>query len=368
MNRRTIGAGLAALALALAGLTAAAPAAAGTPPPGPVLVDALSVPASAESGQAISATVRLRASTEPVSVELATVAVRDSDGAHFDFPGARSMTVPAGGSTFTTGSRTFPAGDYVITVAIRVAGRWAALAPRRYLTVRTNPVTFRQEFSGPAGAGANYGLATAMWFDDACQAAECSGRDTADQAKLDGLGHLALGAGAQLSMLDRGGNDGVAAWSQQGGHFAARLKLPAGRGLRPAFRTIGADAASTPWPQSGGVHVASVDGRRPGSVRQYAHGGPPDLAYGRSHDLPGQGSVTDWHVYALDWKPGADGRLRWSVDGVVTQELTAAQAGPAWASFRRPHTLALELVADDSAHRPATVLVDWIRVYRYPAG
>ncbi|EXG81589.1 glycoside hydrolase family 16 protein [Cryptosporangium arvum] len=335
-----------------------------------LVLDRLSVPATAESGQAIAATVRLHAKSTPVAVEALTVAVRNSDGANFDFPGVQPATVPPGGYTFATGQRTFPPGDYLVAAAVRIAGVWTALTPPRYLTVRTNPVTFRQEFSGPAGAGPNYGLSTAMWFDDP----RGDARYSLDQAKLDGLGRLALTAepgpvAPRLSMLDRSGNDGAAAWSQQGGYFAARMKLPAGRGLRPAFRTIGADAASVAWPESGGIDIAEVAGERPGLVRQFAHGGTPDLAYGRAHDLPARGAATDWHVYALDWKPGENGHLRWSVDGVVTQELRAAGAGAAWASFRRPHTLALELAIDGPAPQvPATALIDWIRVYRYPIG
>ncbi|MFG1927252.1 family 16 glycosylhydrolase [Cryptosporangium sp. NPDC048952] len=383
MNRRTISAVTTAIVLAVAGTTAAVaaptPAIAGRGWPvwsaaavadAGLVLDQLGVPATAESGQAIGATVRLHAKSEAVDVESVTVAVRDSEGGHFDFPGARPATIPPGGYAFATGQRTFPPGDYQVVAAVRIAGRWTALTPPKYLTVRTNPLTFRQEFSGPPEAGPNYGLSTAMWFDDPCTDARCS----IDQAKLDGLGHLALTASpgpvsAKLSMLDRSGNDGAAAWSQQGGYFSARMKLPADQALRPAFRTIGADAASVAWPESGGIDIAEVTGRRSGLVRQFAHGGSPDLAYGRAHEIPGNGTGTDWHVYALDWKPGANGHLRWSVDGVVTQELLAAEAGAAWASFRRPHTLALELAVDDPAPRlPATALVDWIRIYRYPIG
>ncbi|GAA3395077.1 glycoside hydrolase family 16 protein [Cryptosporangium minutisporangium] len=365
-----------------------------------VVLDALTVAATAEEGQALSATARLRSTGGPVTVEAITVAVRDSEGAHFDFPGARAGEVPADGLTFTTGSRTFPAGDYEILVAVRVAGRWVGLTPHRYLTVRTNPVTFRQEFSGPSAAGPNYGLSTAMWFADPCRPGDCTGgltRYSPDQARLDGRGHLALVAervadtdtrcggsscryaSARLTMLDWTGNDGVAAWSQQGGHFAVRLKAPAGRGLRPALRTIGADRAgaaqasgeqaSAERAASGTIDVVEAPGHRLESVRQRASGGVSDLEFSRTSPLPDGGRTTDWHVYALDWRSGPDGYLRWSVDGAVTAELTAARAGTAWTTFRRPHTLVLELAVDDpdtTARFPATALVDWVRVQRYP--
>ncbi|SHN47063.1 glycoside hydrolase family 16 protein [Cryptosporangium aurantiacum] len=383
MGGRVIVAALAVLAALV--VTPVTPAAAAD-----LVLDVLTVPATAEEGQALSATARLRTTGGPVAVEALTVAVRDSDGGHFDFPGAHATTVPAEGYTFTTGHRTFPAGDYEIQVAVQLAGRWLDLRPHRYLTVRTNPVTFRQEFSGPAGAGPNYGLSTAMWFADPCREG-CTGsltRYSPDQARLDGRGHLALVAervadtdtrcgghscryaGPRLTMLDWVGNDGVAAWSQQGGHVSVRLKAPAGRGLRPALRTVGADQASAGLATAGGIDVVEAPGHRPGFVRQRVAG---SLGFSRTVPLPGDGRSTDWHVYAVDWRSGPDGYLKWSVDGVRTAELTAAQAGAAWAAFRRPHALVLELAVDDAPTEPdaattfpATALVDWLRVQRYP--
>ncbi|MFI5956104.1 family 16 glycosylhydrolase [Cryptosporangium sp. NPDC051539] len=326
-----------------AGVAAARPAEA---EPDGIVLEGLTVPDSAEDGQGVSASARLRATSESVAVDSVTVAVRDSEGRHFDFPGARAATIPRAGLTVTTGTRTFPAGDYRLLVAVKTGGRWTGLTPYRYLTVRSNPVTFRQDFSGPAGAGPNYGLSTAMWFGT-------------EQARLDGLGHLALSAG-RLSMLDTAGNDGAAAWAQQGGHFEIRMAAPDASGVRAVFRTIGADTAGSGRAAAGTVDVAEIRGDQPGLVRQYAHGGTPDLAFGTPSTLPA-GRVTGWHVYALDWRSAPDGYLKWSVDGVATQELTAERAGSSWTSFRRPH--ALELETDGG-----TLLVDRIGVTRYPAG
>ncbi|WP_170323483.1 family 16 glycosylhydrolase [Cryptosporangium phraense] len=330
--------------IAVMAMLAAAPAAAGAAPapaaPG-VVLESLTVADTAEDGQQVSASARLRATAESVPVDAIAVAVRDSNGRHFDFPGASAATIPSSGFTLTTGARTFPAGDYRILVAVKAGGHWTGLTPYRYLTVRANPVTFRQDFSGPADAGPNYGLTTAMWFGT-------------DRARLDGLGHLVLSAD-RLSMLDTSGNDGAAAWTQQGGHVEIRMAAPSGgQAIRAGFRTIGADAAATGRAATGRIDIASIDGGQPGVVGQYAHGGTPDLNFGAVAPVSG-----DWHVYALDWRSGADGSLKWSVDGVVTQELTAARAGAAWTAFRRPHALELET-------NGGALVVDWIRVSRYP--
>src|SRR4051812_16080216 len=69
-----------------------------------------------------------------------------------------------------------------ISPAAPVAGSVvAAVKPRGpgKLAVRTlpggNPLTFGQDFTGPAGAGPNTGLGTPVWFDDPCWKRGCTG-------------------------------------------------------------------------------------------------------------------------------------------------------------------------------------------------
>jgi beta-glucanase (GH16 family) len=280
-----------------------------------------------------------------------------------------------------------------------------------------NPLTFSQDFTGPAGAGPNTGLSTPVWFNDPCWAQGCTGtlaEYRLDHAQLDGRGHLVLTAdqdvtpgaqcgpiacryaSARLTMLDWEGNEGLSSWSQAGGHLEARMRVPLGKGLWPAFWTVGANNARTVHPASGEIDVVETLGDHPAVVEQHAHNGIPDLGfagspalveqhaedwapdinYGGGTTLPAGQTIAGWHTYAVDWDAGVDGYLKWSIDGVLTRTLTAAQAGPAWAqSFRNTHALILNLAVggddwigepDAGTVFPARLKMDWVRVYKNP--
>ncbi|WP_371779982.1 glycoside hydrolase family 16 protein [Streptosporangium subroseum] len=281
-----------------------------------------------------------------------------------------------------------------------------------------NPLTFGQDFTGPAGAGPNTGLGTPVWFNDPCWKRGCTGtlaEYRLDHAQLDGRGHLVLTAdravtpgarcgpvacryaSARLTMLDWEGGKGLSSWSQAGGHLEARMRAPLGKGLWPAFWTVGANSAEVVWPASGEIDVMEALGDHSALVEQHAHNGMPDegfagsptppaerhahdwvpdIDFGGSTTLPAGQTIAGWHTYAVDWDAGANGYLKWSVDGVVTRTLTAAQAGPAWAqSFRDPHAMILDLAVggdawvgepDAGTVFPARLEVDWVRAYRNP--
>jgi beta-glucanase (GH16 family) len=279
-------------------------------------------------------------------------------------------------------------------IGVLVTGALALIglcAPR----ADSNPVTFYQDFSGPAGANADYGLDEPMWTTDACwsDAPACSGtlaQYDDGHARLDGAGSLVLTAdrdpspgatcppvpcefaSARLATVAQGAERGRPLWSQAGGHIEARLMLPAGQGIWPAFWLVG-DEYTGRWPLTGEIDVLETLGDQPTVVQQHVHGGSPDVNAGGAYSLP-TGDITGWHTYAVDWDAGADGHVRWSVDGVVTRTLTAADLGPAWASLRGPESLVLDLAVggdwpgppDASTPFPARMLVDYVLARRDP--
>jgi beta-glucanase (GH16 family) len=383
------------VALTAVGVTATAqPAAAAVT----VTVDALSIsPAAPAIGQSVTATARVRASGS-VAVQALTIAVRSADGTIVDFPGAIATTLTTTARTFQPEARTFPAGSYTYFVAYEVNNRWTNLSPQQTFTVGvgSNPLTFSQDFDGPAGAGPNTGLSQPVWFTDPCWVDGCTGtlaQYKDDHATLDGQGHLVLTAdkavdagarcgdvackyaSARLSMLDWEENGGLPYWSQAGGHFEARMKAPLGKGLWPAFWTIGANNDAAGWPVCGEIDIMETLGDAPTIVEQHAHGGTEDINFGNNPALPAGQTIAGWHTYAIDWNAGANGYVKWSVDGVVTTTLTAATAGTAWGeSFRNPHALILNLAVggewpgapDANTVFPAQLQVDWIRVNQQP--
>lgn len=104
------------------------------------------------------------------------------------------------------------------------------------------------------------------------------------------------------------------------GSVAARIRLPAGRGVWPAFWMMGAG----PWPDVGEIDVMECVGD-PGWTSSAVHGpgysGEGGLVNRRYFD--GEPDATAWHVYSLDWTPD---ELVFRVDAatvfVVTRPMT----------------------------------------------
>lgn len=103
------------------------------------------------------------------------------------------------------------------------------------------------------------------------------------------------------------------------GTVAARMKLPAGSGLWPAFWMLGGGR----WPATGEIDIMENVGF-PDWVNSALHGpgysGNTPLV--KRFSLPKDRDVTAWHVYSVDWTPDT---LVFKVDGTeyyrVTREM-----------------------------------------------
>jgi len=157
------------------------------------------------------------------------------------------------------------------------------------------------------------------------------------------------------------------------GRIEARIALPYGQGVWPAFWTLGSNIAEVGWPESGEIDIMEHIGREPSTVHGTIHG--PGYSggggIGRSVTLPdGATFAGTFHVFAIDWEPG---RITWLLDGVPYSTLTPADLPPGrnWV-FDAPHFLILNLAIgglwpgypDDTTVFPQTMLVDYVRVYQ----
>jgi beta-glucanase (GH16 family) len=153
------------------------------------------------------------------------------------------------------------------------------------------------------------------------------------------------------------------------GRVEARMKVPAGKGLWPAFWMLGSDFPQTSWPACGEIDIVECIGRDPDIVYGTAHGS------GYSGSMGPQGRLRliadtsqDFHVFAIERD---DDRIRWFCDGVQYFTLSRGDQGAnAWA-FDKDFFIILNLavgghwpgpVALDTAF-PAKLLVDYVRVY-----
>jgi beta-glucanase (GH16 family) len=162
-------------------------------------------------------------------------------------------------------------------------------------------------------------------------------------------------------------------FSQTYGRFEARLKLPYGRGIWPAFWMLGTDITSVGWPACGEIDVMENVGHEPGVAHSTVHGPGYSGAggIGAPFTLPaGRRFADDFHVFAVQWEPNV---LRFFVDGQLYQTRTPATlpAGSRWV-FDHPFFLLLNVAVggnwpgppDATTVFPQQMLVDYVRVYR----
>jgi beta-glucanase (GH16 family) len=161
--------------------------------------------------------------------------------------------------------------------------------------------------------------------------------------------------------------------SWQYGRIEARIRLPRGQGLWPAFWMLGTNFPVVGWPACGEIDIMENIGREPDTVHGTIHGPGYSGANGISgrYVLPGGGALADdFHVYGVEWDPG---RIRWFVDNTLFFSVTPASlpSGRSWV-FDQPFFLILNVAVggnwpgspDETTVFPQAMLVDCVRVYQ----
>ncbi|WP_408057121.1 discoidin domain-containing protein [Streptomyces bobili] len=210
-------------------------------------------------------------------------------------------------------------------------------------------------------------------------------------AALDGAGHLVMearreataGSSCPRDPLSGSGtcqytsarmNTG-AAFQFTYGRVEARIKVPKGNGLWPAFWMMGADfLTGRPWPYNGEIDIVEVLGKDVktaySTVHAPAYNGGGGI--GSPYTLPGNADFSDdFHTWAADWNSkgitySLDGRTVFSLD----KDEVERTRGP-WI-FDHPHYLILNLAVggdwpgptDATTPFPSRMLVDYVRVYQ----
>jgi beta-glucanase (GH16 family) len=162
-------------------------------------------------------------------------------------------------------------------------------------------------------------------------------------------------------------------FAQAYGRFEARIKIPRGQGIWPAFWMLGNDITQNGWPQCGEIDIMENIGREPGIIHGSLHG-PSSVAPTSDRTstifLPaGQNYADDFHVYAIEWEPGA---VRFYLDSNNYATFTEDQwpSGGQWV-FDHPFFIILNLAVGgvwpgnpgSTTPFPQQMLVDYVRVY-----
>lgn len=158
------------------------------------------------------------------------------------------------------------------------------------------------------------------------------------------------------------------------GRMEARIKIPKGQGMWPAFWMLGADIGKTGWPQCGEIDIMENIGNEPSTVHGTVHG--PGYSggngIGKPYQLPDNGKFADdFHVYAVEWKPD---NIRFYVDDHLYHDVTPKNLPPdkKWA-YNHPFSLLLNVAVggdwpgppDATTEFPQRMLVDYVRVYEH---
>jgi beta-glucanase (GH16 family) len=154
------------------------------------------------------------------------------------------------------------------------------------------------------------------------------------------------------------------------GRIEARIKVPFGAGLWPAFWSLGTDIAENPWPQSGEIDFMEFVGRLPKEIFGTIHG--PGYSGGQSfgniHTFDEDVSER-FHTFTVDWTPE---RIVWHVDGIAYHEAVPADVAPNEWVFEHPFFLLLNTavggnfggpVGADTTF-PQEMSIDYVRVHR----
>ncbi len=154
------------------------------------------------------------------------------------------------------------------------------------------------------------------------------------------------------------------------GRIEARLKVPAGAGVWPAFWMLGSNIDEIGWPDCGEIDIMEYVGKEPNLIMGTLHGPGYSGALGlTSRSLQEYNIADDFHTYALEWDKD---QISWFFDGVRYHTLTREDVGDERWVFDQPFFMILNLalggtlggfISLDTAF-PAYVYADYVRVYQ----
>jgi beta-glucanase (GH16 family) len=240
-------------------------------------------------------------------------------------------------------------------------------------------LTWSDEFDGPDGSGVDsskwvhdvggggWGNKEREYYTDGTANAVIQGGDLVITAGPDGASQESCWYGqCQYTSARLNSSNG---FSQQYGRFEARIQIPLGQGLWPAFWLLGNNIGNVGWPACGEIDIMENIGKQPGTAYGSLHAQGYNATAG--YTLMGQAKLGDaFHRYAIEWEPTA---IRFYVDDQLYETHAPSDAtggGGKWA-FDQPFFIILNVAVggnwpgdpDSTTTFPQTMKVDWVRVY-----
>jgi len=153
------------------------------------------------------------------------------------------------------------------------------------------------------------------------------------------------------------------------GTVVAKIRMPYGKGIWPAFWMLGSDISSVGYPKCGEIDIVEMVGGGDGDRTVYAttHWGESSLDHRSLHIKKELSDPLwqDWHYYQLDWDPSS---ISIKVDGeeYLRQDISRLSY------FQKPYFIILNIAVggdwpgspDQTSVFPQYMYVDWVRVYQ----
>lgn len=196
-------------------------------------------------------------------------------------------------------------------------------------------------------------------------------------AYLDGKGHLIIEAKKQTIT----GTDGIKRnytsarlktarrFTQKYGRFEARIQIPQGQGIWPAFWLLGDNIDQVGWPECGEIDIMESVGPNPMIAYGTVHGPGYSGADGIQGRYYSPTCLADgYHVYAVEWEPDV---IRMYVDDHLYQTVTPFDThGNRWV-FDHPFFIIMNVAVggywpgdpNGTTVFPQQMKVDYVRVY-----
>ena len=161
----------------------------------------------------------------------------------------------------------------------------------------------------------------------------------------------------------------------QYGKIEARIKVPAGKGLWPAFWMLGNDFSRTvgigvPWPNCGEIDIMEYIGREPDLIMGTVHGPGYAGAVGIGKWNRQDYNIADeFHTYAIEWE---EGKISWFYDDVEYFSVVKADVGAREWVFDKPFFIILNMAVGGQlpgpigldVKFPVQMYVDYVRVFQ----
>lgn len=155
----------------------------------------------------------------------------------------------------------------------------------------------------------------------------------------------------------------------QYGRMEVRAKLPAGKGMWPAFWMLGSNITQKGWPQCGEIDILEYVGKNPGTIYTTLHTKDSHGESKNSRITMIENIENGFHIYAIDWTKD-------KIDFYVDQKLVYTFAPnnkteEIW-PYNQPFYFIINVAIggnfggfeiDDTAF-PQTFEIDYIKVYQ----